>query len=611
MRRHMYLIRDKKSGIYKYKREYPVALRDAIGKRWFVYSLGTKELPEANKRFKDGQKRYEQAIEEYADYGYVVPPDIQLSLVPELKQRFFLPRDKKTVTLPDLMGVKERLTQTLLSVKAKMQANGEDCTVFSTATKNYQPAKQMAECYQDLLFRLDNAIRTTKGDEVIEREAFGDTLISSAASAIVPRPAKVATALIPAHLVHGPRLSRGLELWKKSAEAQPKTIADREYAVKRFNELYEMDVPVATITKKMCLEYRDAIKELPLIKSHKTRALPIKELQKLAKAGKLDMSDMPSNRTVNKMLDGIRTVIQAVIDQEDGFEDMHNPVERLALKKKNKFHRVEFTKEDLIRFFSSPAFSGCAGVDERDKPGNQIIRDAFFWIPPLSLFSGARQEEIAQLHMTDIYEDAPIPHYHINQYGDNKRVKTVESQRVIPIHDELIKCGFLDYVKKIRAAGEERLFPEFDRENFEQRYAKNYSKKFNEYLEGLGIKPPRKSRTMKDFHSYRHLFKTACRRADLPTEFHHFLTGHTDGKVVGDDYGMFPLETSNRHMQKISFPFLDFSSLYVKDSSTPAPEHKKKRLRPWREKAKDEVPAQDTPPQKKRLKLKQRVSVPA
>jgi hypothetical protein len=33
MRRQMYVIRDPKSGIYKYKREYPADLRAAIGAR--------------------------------------------------------------------------------------------------------------------------------------------------------------------------------------------------------------------------------------------------------------------------------------------------------------------------------------------------------------------------------------------------------------------------------------------------------------------------------------------------------------------------------------------------------------------------------------------------
>lgn len=577
MRRHMYLIRDKKSGIYKYKREYPVALRDAIGKRWFVYSLGTKELPEANKRFKDGQKRYEQAVEDYADYRYTVPPDIQLSLVPELKQRFFLPRDKKTVMLPDLMDAKHRIDKALNAATSAMQYKGEDCTIFSTATKSQQPAKQMAECYRDLLFRVENAIRTSKGDDAIERDAFDDTVMSVATPAIALRPAKVTSSVIPAHLFHGPRLSQGLELWKKGADAQPKTVADREYAVKRFIELYG-DVPVAAVTKSLCREYRDAIKELPLIKSHKTRALPMKELQKLTAAGKLDMSDMPSNRTVNKMLDGIRTVIQAVIDQEDGFADLHNPVVGLALKKRKKFNRVGFTEEDLITLIGSPLYSGCAGSHARDVPGNEIIRDAFFWIPLISLFSGARQEEIAQLHLSDMYEDAPIPHFHINAYGENKRVKNEESQRVVPIHRQLIRCGFLDYVRKLRAAGQNRLFPELDRENFEQRYAKNFSKKFNAYLDGLGIKPPRESRTMKDFHSYRHLFKTAGRDNNLQKDISHAITGHTDGKVVGDDYGEYKLPALNNEIQKIEYPFLDLSHLYVKDSSLSIA-RKKKRLK--------------------------------
>lgn len=564
----MYVIRDKKSGVYKYKREYPADLRDAIGKRWFVCSLNTKDKAAADKKFPQAHAEFEQIVEQYALHRYTIPRTMQIGLLPELKRRYPAFRHKHELTLPDLLQAQRGIERTLQAAMAVVNEHGESGQIFSSAAGGYESATQVAESYRDLLFRMDNAVRAAKGEDTQERMAFGSRVAPTTANA--PRSTYKSAA---APTGYGPKLSEAFELWKEHASPQPKTIADWSYTVRRFTELYG-DVHVTSVTKSMCREYRNALQALPLIKSHKMRALPIKELQQMVKAEKLDMRDMPSVRTINKMLDGLRAMIQTVIDQVDGFEEMQNPVSGLALKKRKKYNRVGFSEEDLKTLIASPLYSGCAGSAARNVPGNKIIRDGLFWIPLLSLFSGARQEEIAQLHLSDIFEDASIPHYSINAYTDNRRLKNEESQRLIPIHHELIKCGFLDYVRELRKKKQARVFPELQRGNLEQRYAKNFSKQFNAYLQELGIKPSRESRVMKDFHSYRHLFKTACRRAKIPAEFHHVLTGHVGGKVVGDDYGEYPLETSNECMQQVSFPLLDLSRLYMHGAGA----KKKKRL---------------------------------
>ena len=66
-----------------------------------------------------------------------------------------------------------------------------------------------------------------------------------------------------------------------------------------------------------------------------------------------------------------------------------------------------------------------------------------YWIPITLLYTGARLNEIAQLSLSDI--DLTNNTISINSLGD-KKVKSVAGERLIPIHNSLIKLGFLDYV---------------------------------------------------------------------------------------------------------------------------------------------------------------------
>ncbi|MGO7388739.1 integrase, partial [Rhizobium ruizarguesonis] len=64
----------------------------------------------------------------------------------------------------------------------------------------------------------------------------------------------------------------------------------------------------------------------------------------------------------------------------------------------------------------------------------------------MMLYSGARPAEIAQLGVDDVREDWGHWIMHITTEGDgDKSVKTAGSMRVVPVHPELVKLGFLDY----------------------------------------------------------------------------------------------------------------------------------------------------------------------
>jgi hypothetical protein len=105
----------------------------------------------------------------------------------------------------------------------------------------------------------------------------------------------------------------------------------------------------------------------------------------------------------------------------------------------------------------------------------------------------------------------------------------------------------LEYVKSQPV--KERLFPGLKRDTRET-LTGNWSKWFGRYLrKTMGITEKRKV-----FHSFRHTFKDACRRARIATEVHNAVTGHA-GQSVADNYGgEYPLEVLVEAIQKISYP---------------------------------------------------------
>jgi integrase len=153
----------------------------------------------------------------------------------------------------------------------------------------------------------------------------------------------------------------------------------------------------------------------------------------------------------------------------------------------------------------------------------------------MALYTGARLGELAQLLVADVRELHGVWIAHITREGsDLKSTKTEGSQRVVPIHPDLIKLGFLKYHASIAKRGEAQLFPEIkpDARGF---FSGNPSRWFNKYFRQIKVK------TGKDvnFHSFRHSAADAFRRAGIADEQFGPLLGHTKSTTTGR-YGIMP-----------------------------------------------------------------------
>lgn len=144
-----------------------------------------------------------------------------------------------------------------------------------------------------------------------------------------------------------------------------------------------------------------------------------------------------------------------------------------------------------------------------------------------------------------------------------KRVKTKVSERVIPLHPELVRLGFLDYVEERRRQGEHAwLFPTVAPD--QGRALSAWSKWFGRYLRTtVGIKD-----TDRVFHSFRHGVKDALRRGRVDVEAREALLGHSGStSSVSRGYGAsemlerWGVKVLQDAVEKIEYAGLDLSKV--------------------------------------------------
>jgi integrase len=162
------------------------------------------------------------------------------------------------------------------------------------------------------------------------------------------------------------------------------------------------------------------------------------------------------------------------------------------------------------------------------------------WIPLLGAYSGARLSELCQLRTQDILEIDEI--WCLKIAPEAGSLKTTSSERIIPLHPAIIEVGFLNYVKRLPKGP---LFPDLPPDLFGKRGG-NATKTLGRWVRSLGLTDPRLSPS----HSWRHRFKTMCRRFEVAPDISDALTGHYR-KTVAASYGEFPVEALHRELCRI------------------------------------------------------------
>lgn len=151
-------------------------------------------------------------------------------------------------------------------------------------------------------------------------------------------------------------------------------------------------------------------------------------------------------------------------------------------KQKADRGRENWSVEEVFALLNTPPYAGCKGPKrcERYLPGLEFYHDSAYWMPLILILSGMRSGEGSGFRLVDVKIDAKVPYFEIVDHGE-RSLKTETSRRQVPIHPELLRLGFADYVRALLAAGEEYLFPELRPQTKRVTWAANYYKSFKQH----------------------------------------------------------------------------------------------------------------------------------
>lgn len=320
--------------------------------------------------------------------------------------------------------------------------------------------------------------------------------------------------------------------WKSAVDDRPlKTVNAYTAVVNEFTRFVK-DAPASRIRRGDLIRFRDHLL--------KERDLGVK--------------------TVEKQLSFLCSIFQLGVDNE---RLRDNPALRIKVPRGKvvRHRRAPYSVNDLHQIVRSTIFRD----GRRPRAGG---REAAVWLPLLAMYTGARLEELGQLTPGDVQEHPEFGWYiEITDRHDGQHLKTESSRRRVPVHDELIKAGFLRYRADMLADGAVRLFPELKPDKHGIVTA-SWSKWWGRYArDTIGI-----ADRSKVFHSLRHLFKDTCRDAGILEEVHDALTGHKRGGI-GRHYGsgQYPLGPLFEAMRKFNYPGFELPVVVADKNATRKP----------------------------------------
>lgn len=263
------------------------------------------------------------------------------------------------------------------------------------------------------------------------------------------------------------------------------------------------DRPAGSLTRADGKRLHAVLESLPSTtgKSEYHQSIPVEEII----AAKLPDASTMSRSTLDRHWRYIVEFVRWLNVQDDvpaididrvfgGFEwSEHVPKEEETLL---------WDDDSIERLFNSPIWTGFTPHPKkrywRHEPGDVVVKDAYWWLPLLGFYHGARVEEFCRLRGTDIYQEKEDGVFVMHFHGPH--LKTPSSRREVPIHSAIIKLGFLEFAK---SAGEDLLFPCLREGGRDRKLTYEYSQHFTDYRRRIGVYQMRMH-----FHSTRHQVTT-------------------------------------------------------------------------------------------------------
>jgi integrase len=353
----------------------------------------------------------------------------------------------------------------------------------------------------------------------------------------------------------GNTLQDALEGWQKVRQRPDGTVHEYARAVEMFIQLHG-NIPVANMKRSHARMFREAVQLVPKTRKGELLKAGLPELSQWGREH--PKATKVSAATVNKQLGAVQAIAKwgfnnGLVPDDVAWSD---PFAEMRLEEERST-REPFNRKELQAIFNAPLFTNPGATPEGGKG------PAAVWLPLLALFTGGRQAEFAGLRVSDIRDDDDSGAALIwIERSNGRSVKTGTSERVVPVHSELVSLGFLKHVaaRKREDGDKAWLFPLIAPD--QKGGLRAWSKWFGHYLSSahIGIDDADKV-----FHSFRHGFTDRARQSGVAEDVRKALMGHSDASTVSGGYGakgMLQRWTAlvlTEAIEKINYPGLDLS----------------------------------------------------
>ncbi len=236
-------------------------------------------------------------------------------------------------------------------------------------------------------------------------------------------------------------------------------------------------------------------------------------------------------KSVQNVFAGVKTIFKFGVANKEITTDPTGGITYKA-KRDPKRKRLPFTFDDAKLILTAAR-----------KAGPEI-----FFPNLIASLSGARLAEVVEAHTDDIemIDGRWCLHIREDNREENQTVKTEASVRTVPLHDEIIRQGFIEYVHSLPSGP---MFRQY-RTNKYNRRNDHASKVNSEFVRNLGITDRRKA----PMHSWRHFAKTYFKNDPrVKEEIHDAITGHGSDSE-GRRYGVYELRAMAKAIARLPNP---------------------------------------------------------
>lgn len=319
-----------------------------------------------------------------------------------------------------------------------------------------------------------------------------------------------------------PLLSKVIEafLTEQKGQVNEKTHESLRSKLNLFLEVIG-NKPVDTITREEIVEYRETLKKLPpnMKKKKEYRGKSVSQILKMKP------EETMSGHTIKSYLERAQKILDYAHLRGYCSRNVAQDIKFRNTTRSDEERRI-FTHDELVAMFVTSSEFG----------DNKLQKPYQFWGSLIGLFTGARVNEISQLHLADFKEDNGVCYIDIIDNTPDKKLKNKASRRQVPLHPLLVDdLGLIRYVEKLRSQGETRLFPEV--KNGRDGYGKALSNWFNDRFKDKYINhtnPEDKGNAT--FHSIRHTFITKLGHNGLDDHTIKALVGHAESSITHSTY---------------------------------------------------------------------------